>query len=216
MTVLGEALPLRMDGAVRDGFRRRVLHAHDLVFRQHDDVRRVHIVEEGLVMLHHVLWDGRRQIVDLVGAGELCSFEEGLTHHCTAEALTCCVVRSYEPSWVEASSELQRELSRLMRASILRLQEHAALLGRKSALERVASLLVRLAGLRCGVVAARGPARVALPLTRREIADHLGITQETVSRSFTELKRRGAIDYDAPHEVLVNDVRALILLTGSR
>lgn len=164
-------------------------------------------------MLHHVFRDGRRQIVDIVGPGELCSWEEGPVHNCSAEALTSCTILSYDLPRVEAAPELQRDLSRRMRAAVLRLQNHAALLGRKTSLERVASLLRRLAD---ASPSSGGHVRILVPLTRREIADHLGITHETVSRSFTELKRKGVIGYDTPGDVRIEDMKALERLTGSR
>lgn len=205
------------------GCRTRVLSPGDLLFREHEDVRRVHVVDDGLVMLHRVFPDGRRQIVDLVGPGELCSWEDGSVHNCTAEALTHCRVTSHDLAQIEASPDLQRDLGRRLRATVLRMQDHAALLGRKTALERVASLLARLAEI-CGRPPPRPagaspdsrPIRVPVPLTRREMADHLGVTQETVSRSLTELRRRRVIHYDAPGEVRIEDVRALEVLSGSR
>lgn len=196
------------------GRRTRVFGPRELLFREHDPVRHVHVLEDGLVMLHHVFRDGRRQIVDLVGAGELCSWEAGAFHGCSAETLTSCTVTSYELPQVEASPDLQCELARRLRASVARMRDHAALLGRKTALERVASLLARLAQLR-GRPAGTGPVDILLPLTRREIADHLGITQETASRGFSELRRRGVIGYDAPGAVRIEDAGALARLSGS-
>ena len=204
------------------GSRARLLSPGDVVFREHDRVCRIHVVEEGLVMLHHVFPDGRRQIVDLVGPGELCSWEDGTVHNCTAEALTCCRVASYGLPQIEASPDLQRDLARRLRAMVLRMQDHAALLGRKTSLERVASLLARLAEVRGrpmrpdGASPDRRSIRVSVPLTRREMADHLGITQETVSRSLTELRRRGVIAYEAPNEMRIENGAALEMLSGSR
>lgn len=197
----------------------RALAPGDLVFREHDSVRRVHVVDEGLVMLQHVFPDGRRQIVDLVGPGELCSWEDGAVHNCTAEALTPCRVASYSLPQIEASPDLHGDLSRRLRAAVLRMQNHASLLGRKTALERVASLLARLAAI-CGrpvrdAVPGSGAMRVPVPLTRREMADHLGLTQETVSRSLTDLRRRGVISYETPGEVRIEDAPALEVLSGS-
>lgn len=199
--------------------RTRVLAPSDLVFREHDSVRGVHVVEEGLVMLQHVFPDGRRQIVDIVGPGELCSWEDGNVHNCTAEALTRCRVTSYPLSQIEASPDLCGDLTRRLRAAMLRMQNHAALLGRKTALERVASLLARLSAI-CGrpvrdAAPGSDAMRVPVPLTRREMADHLGLTQETVSRSLTDLRRRGVISYETPGEVRIEDAPALEVLSGS-
>jgi len=215
MGVLDKTFTVPANHVGDGGGQTRVYGPREIVFREHDCVRRIHVVDEGLVMLHHLFRDGRRQIVDLVGPGELCSWEDGPVHSCTAETLTCCTMTSYERSAIETSPKLQCDLSRRLRAAILRMQDHAALLGRKTALERVASLLRRLAEIRGRTVGA-GAISVPLPLTRREMADHLGITQETVSRGFTELRRRGMIGYDAPNKVRIEDAEALAMLAESR
>lgn len=189
----------------------RLYSPRDLVFREHDSARRVYVVDEGLVMLSHVFSDGRRHIVDLVGPGELCAWESGPVHCCTAETLTFATITSYDTARVDESPALARDLSRRLRASLRRVQGHTAMLGRKTALERVASLIERLSEI-CDP----DGDEVYLPLTRREIADHLGITQETASRSFSELKRRCIICPLSPNEVRIENPAALSRLAGSR
>ena len=188
------------------------LHApRELVFREHDRASRVYVVDEGLVMLSHIFRDGRRHVVDLVGPGELCAWESGGAHGCTAETLTCATITSYDMAQVEETPALHRDLSWRLRATLRRVQGHAAMLGRKTALERVASLVERL----WEICDPEGD-EVHLPLTRREIADHLGITQETASRSFSELKRRGIICHLSASEIRVENPAALARLAGSR
>ena len=58
-------------------------------------------------------------------------------------------------------------------------------------------------------------ANVRLALTRQEIADYLGLTIETVSRAFSELRRRGVLATDKPEEVRINDVCRVCRLTGA-
>lgn len=209
--VARESAVLVRTGRNDDCGRSTRLHGpRELLFREHDRACRVYVVNDGLVMLSHIFCDGRRHVLDLIGPGELCAWENGPTHGCTAETLTFATVTSYEAARVEEAPGLQRDLSQRLRATLARMHGHAAMLGRKTALERVASLIERL----WKICDPDGDV-VYLPLTRREIADHLGVTQETASRGFSELKRRGIICESAPNEVRIDNAQALARLTGS-
>ena len=86
-------------------------------------------------------------------------------------------------------------------------QEQMLLLGRKTAREKVATFLVKLAqrSVRIGLPASP----VALPMSRADIADYLGLTIETVSRTFTQLKRDNIIGLPATGQCVLNDWDAL-------
>ncbi len=211
MGVLEKTFPVRAGQGGDCGRRTKLYSPRELVFREHDSAQRIYVVDEGLVMLHHVFCDGRRQIVDLVGPGELCAWESGSVHCCSAETLTFATLTSYDMARVDESPALERELSRRLRASLRRVQGHTAMLGRKTALERVASLIQRLSEI-CDP----DGDEVYVPLTRRESADHLGSTQEPASRSFSELKRRCIICHMSANEIRIENPAALARLAGSR
>ena len=90
-----------------------------------------------------------------------------------------------------------------MMRSLIRAQNHMLLLGRKSALEKVATFLLDLAGRTADCNA------VDLPMSRTDIADHLGLTIETVSRSFTQLERQAVIGLPSPRRIVLSNKDAL-------
>jgi CRP-like cAMP-binding protein len=97
-------------------------------------------------------------------------------------------------------------------AELARAHEHMLLLGRKNAQEKVASLLVELAR-RIGADEASPAFR--LPISRQEMADHLGLTIETVSRTMTRLREKGLIALPTPHNVvLLHPAKLLALAEG--
>ena len=199
---------------------RHAFAPHDVIFFEGDPANRVYELGEGALMLYKLLPDGRRQVVEIVAAGDLFGLDDGDIHECSAEALTPVVVLSYDRGHVERSPEFQRRLAACMRVKLSSLHEHAVLLGRKSALERVASFIMRLVpnrgGYHCvGRAGEADPAQVRLTMTRQEIADYLGLTIETVSRAFSELKRRGLVVAIRQDELRIVDVCGMCRLTGA-
>jgi CRP/FNR family nitrogen fixation transcriptional regulator len=94
-------------------------------------------------------------------------------------------------------------MAAMMRA-LERAQNHMLLLGRKSAMERIATFLLDLAGR----ISENG--QFDLPMSRIDIADYLGLTIETVSRSFTQLERQGAIEVPVHRRsIVLRDTAAL-------
>jgi CRP-like cAMP-binding protein len=193
--------------------------ARTLIFLEGDDAEAVFQIREGAVMLYKLLPDGRRQVVELLGADDVFGFSPLLVRDCSAETLlpTRCV--SLDRGQVECSPTLSRELSARLYVQLTALHEHVMLLGRKSAMERIASFLIRCVPGRGGY-SCPGPregddhANIRLTMTRQEIADYLGLTIETVSRLLSRLKRRGLITIGRLDEIYVNDVCRLCRLTG--
>ena len=217
---VGRSSPLAAQREDKPEGQRHRFAAHTLIFLEGDRAQRVFQVLDGVVMLYKLLADGRRQVVELLGPGDMF----GLAHHpvydCSAESLVPCSIVSYDRAAFERSPDLVRTLNQCLQAQIWALREHAMLLGRKSALERVATFLMRCVPNRGGH-ACPGPhgagdgANVRLTMTRQEIADYLGLTIETVSRAFSELRRRGVLATDKPEEVRINDVCRVCRLTGA-
>ncbi|MCE1234772.1 MAG: helix-turn-helix domain-containing protein [Hyphomicrobiales bacterium] len=196
------------------------LAEHDAVFYEGDPADRVYELIEGAVMLFKLLPDGRRQVVEVVAPNALFGIVAGALYDCNAETLTPSVVRILDRRELEASNEYQGHVAECLREQIERLHDHAVLLGRKSAFERVASFLMRFVPKR-GVPGCLGPQNgkdeqvIELTMTRQEIADYLGLTIETVSRVISDLKRRGLLSIERQDRIRLTDVCGICRLTGA-
>lgn len=193
---------------------------HDAIFYEGDPADRVYELLEGAVMLFKLLPDGRRQVVEIVAPNALFGVVGGKLYDCNAETLTPSVVRILDRRDIEQSNEFQSHVARCLRQQIERLHDHAVLLGRKSAFERVATFLMRFVPHR-GVPGCVGPSgakdeqMIELTMTRQEIADYLGLTIETVSRVISDLKRRGLITIEKQDRIRITDVCGVCHQTGT-
>lgn len=181
---------------------------HDSIFLEGDQAGNIYEMIEGAVMLYKLLPDGRRQVVELLAPGDLFGLTCDDLQDCSAEALTVVRVRIHTREAIDRSPELQQRLFCHARTQMQALRDHAVLLGRKSAMERVASFIERLA------LSSDNDA-IRLPMTRQEIADYLGLTIETVSRSFSELRRRGLVACERQDVIRVPDLERISELTGA-
>jgi CRP-like cAMP-binding protein len=180
----------------------------------------IYEVLEGGVILFKLLPDGRRQIIEVLGVGDVFGFSPTSVSDISAESLTAVRVASFDRRVVEGDSGLRDRLFARLRRQMCALHDHALLLGRKSAHERVATFVMRLVpgrgGYDCpGPVPGRSGTSVDLAMTRQEIADYLGLTIETVSRAFSSLKRDGVIAYERQDEITIPNICRLCHLTGS-
>lgn len=194
--------------------------AHEVLFHEDDSADHIYEVSSGTVILYRLLSDGRRQVVDILGPGDLFGLSATGVHDCSAETLTAADVRLLDRRDIENSSDLQSHVNQCLTHRLEALHSHAVLLGRKSAQERVTSFLMRFVPNR-GAVGCAGPqaggdsAVVVLRMTRQEIADYLGLTIETVSRVLSDLKRRGVISIEKNDRIRLADVCRVCRLTGT-
>ncbi len=175
------------------------------VFGEGEPADQVFKVVRGAVRCFRVLSDGRRQICDFYLPGDVFGIEPGQDRRTTAEALTDTVLVAARRSTVveDEDSGTARRLWALAMADLQRSQDHALTLGRRSANERVASFLVDMAA-RLGDVD-----NLELPMTRQDIADYLGLTIETVSRTLTHLQVSGLIKLAGCRSIHLRKPRAL-------
>lgn len=170
------------------------------------------LLVSGALALSRLLPDGRRQIVDILGPGRLVGFSDGAVRTDTATALMRTHVRRLQAP--PSAGVVTRELT----IGLARLHDLALLLGRKSALEKVASALLQLSDLFGSRWASEPGAGLSfvLPLSRTDLGDWLGLVIETVSRSLGELQRRGVIAIERTDIVHIVDRGGLKALSGER
>lgn len=168
-------------------------------------------VVSGCVRRYTIRCDGRRAIVSFAFEGDYCGhFLEG-TSALIAEAVTTLTVRRISGAQLRSAiteqPSIEGELLQLARRELDSARTHLVLLGSSSAVLKVASFL-----LSCTERLSSRDAKkqaVSLPMRRLDIADFLGLTIESVSRSLTLLKRRGCISLRGPNEVTLQNVSAL-------
>ena len=154
------------------------------IYAQGEKAGNLYQVEFGCVRVYRMLADGRRQISAFHLSGEIFGFEAHPVHHFFADAIGAVGVRTLMPV---QGVDMSPQLLPLALQGLVRAQEHLLVLGRQSAVERVAAFLLDMAERQGGLD------RLELPMSRTDIADYLGLTIETVSRVFSRLKEKGAI-----------------------
>jgi CRP/FNR family transcriptional regulator, nitrogen fixation regulation protein len=146
----------------------------------------------GAIRSYKLLSDGRRQIDAFHLEGDLFGLEAGVEHRFSAEAVGNAAVIAYRRSRLAALIEEDRTFREQVMSATLRslerAQDHMLLLGRKTAQEKIATFLLDMAKRISG-----DDAHFDLPMQRTDIADHLGLTIETVSRTLTQFARDGLI-----------------------
>jgi len=199
-------------GLLPESAQTRRMEAGDTAFFEGDRADEVFELASGVVRLCRLLPDGRRAVLGFHFAGETFGLCPGEAYGCTAEAVTAVTLRSCRRRTLEdaaeRSPELRRRLSTVLWRELAAAQAGLLALGRMTAAERVAGFLVALSR-RAGT-----PDTVELPMNRLDVADHLGLTIETVSRAMTELRKKGVIALPSPYRVQVLNPAALRALAG--
>jgi len=177
------------------------------IYAEGDEAKVFYRVVSGVVRTCRFLSDGRRQIDAFYGPGEVFGFDLAAARSFGAEAVNDCVVRCYQqvklPSDKQGAGAVPQQLFSYAMSRLAKAQEHAMVLSRRSALERVAAFLVEWA---------KNSSRrdvVSLAMTRTDIGDYLGLTIETVSRSLSHLERQGHIALPTARQIEIKNVAAL-------
>ena len=174
------------------------------VYGEKEPADYVYQVKSGAVRSYKLLSDGRRQIGAFHLAGDIFGLENGSEHRFTAEAIVDTTVQLVKRQSLELVAEsdamVARNLLSMTTINLQHAEDHMLLLGRKTSLERVAAFLLEMdKRLTASEV-------MALPMSRRDIADYLGLTLETVSRAISHLHDLGVLGF------IGNTQRQIVLL----
>jgi CRP/FNR family nitrogen fixation transcriptional regulator len=189
-----------------------VAYSHDVeVYGEGEPSEYFYMVVSGAVRIYKVLVDGRRQVCAFHLRGDIFGVEADESHAFSAETITDCKIvlikRSAVIARAEWDKEVARQLQTIVGCELKRVQAHVLLLI-KTAKERVAEFLLEMAR--------RVPPNqeVELPMSRQDIADYLGLTIETVSRTLTGLEKRDAIYLPNSRRVVLRDRGVLEMCGG--
>ena len=194
----------------------RIVDRKEHVFFEGDDATHIFKVECGHVCIYRTLADGRRQIVDFAFAGDFIGLGASGQYTMNAQASERtrlrCLPTSELRNIVRDNPALGLELYQAMSSELSATRELLVSVSQRTAQERVAGFLLALSDRN----ARRGEdaSTIVLPMTRTDIADYLGLTIETVSRSLSKLRKDGLIDIEQCILITINDSVALTDIAG--
>jgi CRP/FNR family nitrogen fixation transcriptional regulator len=169
-----------------------VLSKGEELFAEGDEAEFFYQVVSGAIRSYKLLSDGRRQIDAFHLRGDIFGLEAGREHRFSAEAVGDVTVIAYRRSrlgaLIQDDPTFRDKIMTATLRSLQRAQDHMLLLGRKTAQEKLATFLLDMAER-----ISTDEEHFELPMQRSDIADHLGLTIETVSRTLTQFARSGLI-----------------------
>jgi CRP/FNR family nitrogen fixation transcriptional regulator len=175
------------------------------VYGQGEPSEYLYRVVSGAVRSCRILADGRRKIGAFYLAGDLFGLDAGTSHGFSAEAIAnsrlLVIKRRSLLALAARDSDVARELWYLTECELARALEHAVLLS-KTAQERMAGFVLEMAARSAGET-------IDLPMPRQDIADYLGLTIETVSRTLTSLEQQATIELPNCHRIVLRNGVAL-------
>lgn len=189
--------------------RLKVLSKQQYLFMQHSPSDRVFNIASGVGTVEKISSSGRRQILAFIFPGDFVGLSHSENYEYAVKSLSSLTAYEFKRSNLFALSEelptLRANLKEIRSLVLALTLDQVYLLGQLKAYERVCfmlkQLLARIPGAR--------PDRIELPMTRVDIADYLGLTVETVSRSLSQLKRDGLISTLSPNAIRILKLEAV-------
>jgi CRP/FNR family nitrogen fixation transcriptional regulator len=177
------------------------------IYGEDEPAEYVYQVIQGSVRTYKLLSDGRRQIGAFHLPGDVFGLESGNNYRLAAEAIVDTTVRLVRRRSLEQAAgtdvNVARKLWTMTAGDLRHAEDHMLLLGRKSAMERVASFLLEM-DRRLAVAG-----MMALPMCRRDIGDYLGLTLETISRALSQLHSEGVLGFSGARQIVLRNRQRL-------
>ena len=177
------------------------------IYGEDEPAEYVYQVIHGAVRTYKLLSDGRRQIGAFHLPSDVFGLETGSAHRLAAEAIIDTTVRLVKRRSLDQAAgsdvHVARRLWTMTAGDLRHAEDHMLLLGRKSAIERVANFLLEM-DRRLAVAG-----MMALPMCRRDIADYLGLTLETVSRTLSQLQGEGVLGLSSARQIILRNRQRL-------
>jgi len=177
------------------------------IYGEDEPAEYVYQIIRGAVRTYKLLSDGRRQIGTFHLPDDVFGLESGNNHRLAAEAIIDTTVRLVKRSSLEQAAgvdvRVARKLWGMTAGELRHAEDHMLLLGRKSAMERVANFLLEM-DRRLAVAG-----MMALPMCRRDIGDYLGLTLETVSRALSQLHGEGVLGFSGARQIVLRNRQRL-------
>jgi CRP/FNR family transcriptional regulator, anaerobic regulatory protein len=198
----------------------RSFQAGQAIIWSGDRMEFVGSVVTGIATLTQTMEDGRRQMVglllpsDFVGRPGRATAAFDVT--ATTDLVMCCFRKKPFEDLMSSTPHVAQRLLEMTLDELDAARDWMLLLGRKTAREKIASLISNIARRNAALQLRRvsGALTVDLPLTREEMADYLGLTLETVSRQMSALKRDGVISLEGNRHVTIPDIARLLEEAG--
>jgi len=203
-------------GALEAIMTSRKLDANEMLVEEGEPKARVYSLTSGMLRIYTSLPDGRRQIAGFLFPGDYLGLADDDVYSQSAEAVVPSVLCAFSTkemdNLMERFPKLKERLHQMTRAALRTARDNQLVLGRLAPVEKLASFRL--------VLPARAEKRgetanpVHLSMNRTDIADYLGLTIETVSRSFTKLKSQGLIQLIDANTVEIMSRRSLAAVAG--
>jgi CRP/FNR family transcriptional regulator len=191
------------------------MEAHQYLFHQHTHADRLFNIISGIVMIERATSNGRRQILAFVFPGDFVGITNSDHFEYSVKSLSdtqlCEFDREELLTLAEELPALKTNVGQISANILARALDQIYILGQKKAHERLCFLFLQLLERLPGAT----PELINLPMTRQDIADYLGLTIETVSRSFAKLKQDELIATPSPQRLQLLDIEKITELASA-